>query len=435
MADIGRAGALPCGASAPDTRASHRFGEFAMKALVASIAVALLVSGPLRAEDVWNEQRAVPDEAGSNAQFGSAASLDGSLALFGADGENGSHGAAYFYAKGDSGWTELQRIVADDPNVAEFGYRAMLRDDIAIVTADMSGPNTGQGSAYVFSPDGSGSWVQTQILSLADGTGFDNFGSAIALDGDRLVIGAHGVVFGDNFGQGAAYAFARSSTGFSQIQEIVADDGALNDNFGNSAAMVGDTLFIGANGATVDGAAFEGAVYAYAWDGEQWQQVQKLTEPSGAQFDFFGISLAFDGTTLMVGATESVGSPGSVYVFTNDGTSWVQQQRITVDGINPGAGFGNAIALRDGGALIGADIQTVDGFTSRGAAYLFGFDGSSWTLDHTFTSSDGTTDDFFGLAVDYDGTTALISTQHPNGSQGAAYFYTHDTIFTDGFDG
>ncbi len=405
-----------------------------MKLLAASIAIALLASVPLRAEDVWSEQRTVPAEANGGAQFGSAASLDGSLALIGADGENSSHGAAYFYAKDASGWTELQRVVADDPNVAEFGYRTMLREDVAIVTADMSGPNTGQGSAYVFSPDGSGSWVQTQILSLADGTGFDGFGSAIALDGDRLVIGAHGVVFGDNFGQGAAYAYARSSSGFSQIQEIVADDGALNDNFGNSAAMVGDTLFIGANGATVDGLAFEGAVYAYAWDGEQWQQVQKLTEPSGAQFDYFGISLAFDGTTLMVGATSS-GGTGSVYVFTYDGMNWVQQQQISVDGLNSGANFGNAIALRNGGALIGADIQTVDGFTSRGAAYLFGFDGSSWTLGHTFTSSDGTTDDFFGLAVDYDGSTALISTLHPNSYQGAAYFYTHDTIFTDGFDG
>jgi hypothetical protein len=434
MAEIGRAIALPRGASAPDTPALASTWGFSMKALAASIAVALLVSGPLRAEDVWNEQRAVPDDAGASAQFGSAASLDGSLALLGADGEDSFHGAAYFYAKGDDGWTDLQRITPDDPNAAEFGFRTMLRDDIAIVTADMSGPNTGQGSAYVFSPNGT-TWTQTQILSLADGTGFDNFGSAIALDGDRLVIGAHGVVFGDNFGQGAAYFFTRSASGFTQAQQIIADDGALNDNFGNSAAMVGDTLFIGANGATVDGVALEGAVYAYAFDGEQWQQVQKITESSGAQFDFFGISLAFDGTTLMVGATESGGGPGSVYVFTNDGTSWVQQQRITVDDLVSGANFGNAIALHEDGALISADIQTVDGFTSRGAAYLFKFDGTSWTLGHTFVASDGTTDDFFGAGIDYDGTTALISSPHPNAYQGAAYFYTNDTIFADGFGG
>jgi hypothetical protein len=407
-----------------------------MKALAAACAVALLVSIPLRAQDAWTEQRTVPDDADTGAQFGCAASLDGSLALIGADGENGSHGAAYFYEKSGSAWTVKQRIQPDDPNAAEFGFRAVLRDDVAIVTADMAGPNIGQGAAYVFSPDGAGTWTQTQILSLADGTGFDNFGSAITLDGDRLVIGAHGTVIGgDQFGQGAAYFFARSDSGWSQVQQILADDGALNDNFGNSAAMVGDTLFIGANAATVDSVFAEGAVYVYTYDGQQWNQVQKLTETSGAQFDFFGISLAFDGTTLMVGATESGGGPGSVYVFTNDGTSWVQQQRLTVDDLVPGANFGNAIALHGGGALIGADIQTVDGFTYRGAAYLFKFDGASWTLDHTFISSDGTTDDFFGLATDYDGTTALITTLHPNQMEGAAYFYTNDTLFADGFDG
>src|SRR6185312_7250792 len=119
-----------------------------MKTLVASIAVALLVSVPLHAEDIWNEQRAVPDEAVTNSQFGSAASLDGSLALFGADGENGFRGAAYFYTKGDSGWTELQRITPDDTAASEFGYRVLLRGDLAIVTADQSSPNnhTAQGS-------------------------------------------------------------------------------------------------------------------------------------------------------------------------------------------------------------------------------------------------------------------------------------------------
>ena len=435
MAEIGRAAALPRGGTAPDTRGPSTDLGLDMKALAASIAVALLVSLPLRAEDVWNEQRAVPDEAGANAQFGAAASLDGSLALFGADGEDSFKGAAYFYTKGTSGWTELQRITANDPNVAEFGYRTMLRDDIAIVTADMSGPNTGQGSAYVFSPDGTGSWTQTQILTLPDGTGFDNFGSAIALDGERLVIGAHGVVVSGNLGQGAAHSFARSQNGWAKTQQILADDGAMNDNFGNSAVMANDTLFIGANAATVDGVFAEGAVYVYNYDGQQWNQVQKITEPTGSTFDFFGISLAFDGTTLMVGATESDGSrAGSVYVFTNDGTKWVQQQRLTVDDLVAGANFGNAIALHGDGAVIGADVQTVDGFTSRGSAFLFRFDGASWVLDHTFVSSDGTTDDFFGLAVDYDGSTALISTLHPNGNQGAAYFYTHDTVFSDGFD-
>jgi hypothetical protein len=407
-----------------------------MKALAAASAFAMLVSIPLHAAETWQEQRAVPDEASAGSQFGCAASLDGTLALIGADGENGSHGAAYFYEKSDAGWTEKQRIEPDDPTAAEFGFRTFLKDDVAIVTADMSGPNgnTGQGSGYVFERDDAGTWSQTQILIADDGAGFDNFGSAIALDGDRLVIGAHGAQVGDNFAQGAAYFFQHTDAGWVQAQKILADDGALNDNFGQSAAMVGDTLFIGANGATIDGAAFQGAVYVFHFDGDAWVQVQKLAETEGAMFDYFGLSVAFDGTKLLVGATQS-GSTGAVYAFTNDGSSWVEQQRLTVDDLFSFADFGNAIALHGDDALIASDVQTVDGSTSRGAAYLFHFDGTSWSLDHTFVASDGTTDDFFGNAVAYDGTTALISTLHPNGFEGAAYFYTNDSIFADGFDG
>jgi FG-GAP repeat protein len=407
-----------------------------MKALVASIAVALLVSVPLRAEDVWNEQRAVPDEAGSNAQFGSAASLDGSLALFGADGDNSFRGAAYFYTKGDSGWTELQRITPDDTAAAEFGYRVLLRGDLAIVTADQSSPNgnTAQGSAYVFAPDNTGTWAQTQILLADDGQTFDNFGSTASMDGNTLLIGAHGATVGANAAQGAAYLFANHSGTFSQTGKVVADDGVAFDNFGITTAIAGDTLFVGAATAAIGGHNGQGAVYAYHLDNGIATQTQKLVSDDGAANDNFGLSLAFDGTTLMVGAIFS-GGTGAVYVFTNDGTSWQQQQRLSIAGISQFSYFGNAIALRDGKALIGADGQNVGTDTTVGAAYLFGFDGTSWVQQHTFLASDGTTDDFFGLAVDYDGTTALISTLHPNGNQGAAYFYTHDTIFTNGFDG
>ena len=436
MAEIGRAAALPRGGTAPDTRGPSTDLGLDMKALAASIAVALLVSLPLRAEDVWNEQRAVPDEAGANAQFGAAASLDGSLALFGADGEDSFKGAAYFYTKGAGGWTELQRITPDDTTAAEFGYRVLLRGDLAIVTADQSSPNnnTAQGSAYVFAPDNTGTWLQTQILLADDGQTFDNFGSTASMDGNTLVIGAHGATVGPNAAQGAAYLFANHSGNFSQSGKVVADDGVAFDNFGITTAIVGDTLFVGAATAQIGSNFGQGAVYAYHLDNGTWTQQQKLVADDGASGDNFGLSLAFDGSTLMVGSIFS-GGTGAVYVFTNDGTGWQQQQRLSVDGISQYSFFGNAIALHGGEALIGADGQNVGTDTTVGAAYLFRFDGASWVQAHTFLSSDGTTDDFFGLAVDYDGSTALISTLHPNGNQGAAYFYTHDTIFTDGFDG
>ncbi|HJT98903.1 MAG TPA: hypothetical protein VJ696_11360 [Rhodanobacteraceae bacterium] len=407
-----------------------------MKALAASLAFALTISMPLRAEDAWTEQRTQPDEGTPGGHFGSAASLDGALALIGASGEDSSHGSAYFFAKGDAGWTELQRITPDDPSASEFGYRTLLHGDIAIVTADSSSPNgnAAQGSAYVFAPDDEGTWSQTQILLADDGGLFDSFGSAVSLDGDTLVIGAHGATVGENAAQGAAYIFTNDGGTWTQSGKVVADDGIAFDNLGMATALVGDTLFVGASAAKVGDNFGQGAVYAYHFDGATWTQTQKLLADDGAGGDSFGISLAFDGTTLLVGATGSA-TVGAVYAFTNDGGDWVQRQRFSVDGLNAFANFGNAIALHDGTALVGCDIETVDGFTSRGAAYLFGFDGTNWVEGHRFISSDGTTDDFFGLALDYDGTTALISTLHPDNDMGAAYFYTNDTVFADGFDG
>jgi hypothetical protein len=409
-----------------------------MKALAASsLAVVLLsVCLPSRAADTWVEQRTVPDEAPPGAQFGSAAALDGSLALIGADGEDSFHGAAYLYARGEGGWTELQRIAADDPAASEFGFRVLLRDDVAIVTADSSSPGgtAAQGSAYVFVPDDTGTWSQTQILLADNGGLFDNFGSALALDGGTLVIGAHGATVGENAAQGGVYLFSNEAGSWTQTTELVADDGAAFDNFGNSAALVGDALFVGANNVAIGGNFGQGAVYAYAFDGAKWVQTQKIVADDGAGGDNFGISLAFDGSTLLVGAPGS-GGTGAVYAFANEGGGWTQRQRIVAGDLAAGDNFGSAIAIDAGRALIGADVQTVDGATSRGSAYLFDLVGDTWIEDHKFVSSDGTVDDFFGLAVALEGDTALISTLHPNSNQGAAYFYTNDAIFADGFDG
>jgi hypothetical protein len=383
------------------------FGVVSML-LAAASTVAQLHAGT---DGLWTEQETTATDATDGTQFGSAASLDGALALIGADGGPGARGAAYFFSKSDGGWSQLQKITPDDAGSGdEFGYRVKLRDDLAIVTSFSATVNnrTSQGAAYLFAPD-AGTWTQAQKLVADDGRTFDNFGASIALDGSNLTIGANGATIGSNAAQGAAYVFTSDGTTWSQAQKVIADDGQAFDNYG------------------------EGAVYAYKFDGTTWTQTQKIVGSNGAAFMGFGFALAFDGTTLMVGATGSGGS-GAVYVFTNEAETWTEQQRVVADDLGSGDNFGNAISIHGSSALIGADIQTVDGNTSRGAAYFFNYDGAGWTQGHKFIASDGATDDFFGLAIDYDGGTALISTLHPNANAGAAYFYTNDVLFANGFD-
>jgi len=179
-------------------------------------------------------------------------------------------------------------------------------------------------------------------------------------------------------------------------------------------------------------------VYVYTESGGTWTQTQRLTASDGAANDSFGMGLAFDGTTLIVGATSNDGI-GAAYVFTESGGTWSEVQKLVPDDGASGDYFGNAISISGSRALIGADIATIDGNTSRGAVYLFTATAGGWVQSHKFIASDGATDDFFGAALALDGNTALISTPHPiidgNAWQGAAYFFADDTIFGDGFDG
>src|SRR5262249_19644347 len=117
---------------------------------------------------------------------------------------------------------------------------------------------------------------------------------------------------------------------------------------------------------------------------------------------------------------------GAAYIFTRSAGMLVQNQKLIA---SDGASFdnlGNAVALSGNRALIGADVSTVDGHTSQGKAYLFTASAGTWAQAEIFTSTDGTTDDFFGAALALKPGTALIATPHPvingNSWQGAAYF-------------
>jgi hypothetical protein len=392
-------------------------------------------------DDAWSEQKVVASDGRTNTYFGTAAAVSGSFALIGAYGDHGDRGAAYIETRTGSIWTEMQKIVADDSLAGDnFGYRVAIQPDSIFVTAFNAtiGTNTAQGAAYVFA-NGSGSWTQAQKLTADDGAMFDNFGQAIAVDGDVLVIGANGATIGDQGAQGAAYVFTNDGSGWVQQQKLIADDGDTVDNFGVSAAIKDGTILIGSPYAAVDGHANQGAVYMFTQSGSGWTQVQKFSASDGAANDSFGMSMSLDGTTLVVGATQTDGH-GAAYVFNVDGTggTWTETQKLVADDAGSNDNFGDAIGLSGSEVLIAADVSTVDGNTSRGAGYLFSLTGGTWVQAHKFVASDGTTDDFLGAAAAYDGDTVILSSPHPvidgHTWEGAAYFYSRDTLFESGFD-
>ena len=153
-------------------------------------------------------------------------------------------------------------------------------------------------------------------------------GGAIAIDTDTLVVGARKL----NSNTGAAYVFTRSGTSWSQQAKLTGSDITTNDLFGWSVDISGDTIVVGAKDKSSGSTTNVGAVYVFTRSGTSWSQQAKLTPSSVSQMQLFGQSVAISGDTIVVGAegeTNSSGSQaGSVYVFTRSGTSRSQQANL-----------------------------------------------------------------------------------------------------------
>ena len=209
-----------------------------------------------------------------------------------------------------------------------FGWSVSVSGDVAVIGACTSdGPDVGNegsmgtdysGSAYVFTRQNNGNWVQRQKLEASDATARDYFGYSVSVSGDMLVVGAIG---DDDNGtnSGSAYVFARQANGsWRQHQKIVASDGTQEAHFGRSVAVSGFTAVIGADGG-LSGGAVTGSAYVFARQVDaSWAEQQNLHASDGAADDFFGNSVSISGETAFVGAFGAVDSgpeSGSAYIF------------------------------------------------------------------------------------------------------------------------
>ena len=139
------------------------------------------------------------------------------------------------------------------------------------------------------------------------------------MNGDTAVVGALNKTTGANTKQGAAYVFTRSGMVWAQQQELTAADGTVNDEFGNTVAVNGDTIIVGALGKTVGANVGQGAAYIFARSGTVWTQQQELTAPDGSTNDLMGVSVSVSGDIAVIGAFGQVSLHGAAYVFTRSG--------------------------------------------------------------------------------------------------------------------
>ena len=429
--------------------------------LLAAVSVVWASAGP----EIEVVKRIASDpgaDPGGGDLFGRSVAVSGDTAIAGAASEDGGAGeplsgagAAYIYQRdlgGGNNWGEVKKLTASDAEpVDAFGNSVAISGDTAVVGAAQEGdplavPNLFRaGAAYVFDRDQGGTdlWGQVKKLVASDTQGSDFFGISVAISGDTVVVGAN---FEDEKGgnAGAAYIFQRdndSPDNWGQVKKLTASDGTSGDRFGTSVAISGDTAVVGAifeDGGAGNPILTAGAAYVFQRDEDgtdNWGEVKKLTASNAGAEDRFGISVAINGDTAVVGAhfEDTGGSDaGAAYVFERDedGTdNWGEVKLITASDAAGGDEFGFSVAVSGDNAVVGAFRDDHSSLTAPGSAYVFqrnlgGAD--NWGQGHKLTASDAGAIDEFGTSVAVSGDTAVAGAPNEDGAflnTGAFYVF------------
>ncbi len=379
----------------------------------------------------WTEeQKLLPSDGEPMDYFGYfSVSIDGDTAIIGSvlDDDQGSNsGSAYVFTRTGTTWTQTQKILASDGAQGDtFGWSIALDNDTALIAADQEF-NQGCGKVYVFTRTGV-VWTQQAILLPPNGSSGDRFGYKVTIDGDTALIGA---IYDDEQGTdaGAAYVFTRAGTTWSLQQKLLASDGAAGDYFGVCVSLEHDTAFIGAHwddDVVVD----SGSVYVFTRNGTTWTQTQKILAPDGDIGDRFGIYVSLSGDSVLIGANrddDNGNDAGAAYIYTRSGTTWTQQAKLLASDGAADDWLGVYASLSGDTALIGAGNHDDLGLNS-GAAYVFTRTGTTWTQQQKLLASDGWAGDQFGFCVAFDDNTAIIGAygddDHGTDS-GSAYVFT-----------
>jgi hypothetical protein len=374
---------------------------------------------------------------------------------------------------------EISYIKASNTGASDnFGSPVAIDGDTLVVGAKFedssaSGINgadndalSSAGAVYVFVRSGD-RWAQQAYIKASNPGSGDSFGTALALVGNTLVVGAPREasaavgIGGDESnnqasGAGAVYVFVRQGTTWTQQAYIKASNTGANDNFGAAVALTGegswfssessgDLLAVGAFGegsrATgIDGdqadnsAPISGAVYVFRRQGTTWTQDAYIKASNAERSDLFGTSVALSGDTLAVGAAaEASGArgvnadpadntalnAGAAYVFRRSGGKWAQDAYLKASNAEAGDQFGATLALSGDLLVVGAAPeassargvnadQADNRFAGAGAVYVFRRDRTAWQQEAYLKASNTGLGDGFGAALALSGSTLVV---------------------------
>ena len=368
----------------------------------------------------WGQQATLPTSIwGAGDDFGAAIAITGATLAVGVPGDSQGCwfdcGSVRLFTRNGTQWKE-QAVIRpfESKHGAVFGTAVAVTAGTLAVGAPAESNN---GAAYVFSLV-DGHWYQSVRLVTAAPGWAHEFGQAVALSGDTLVVGSPGedtavppsgrAPSNGWKGGGAVYVFVRKAATWIPQAHLKASNAGFSDDFGRSVSIAGDTLVVGAYHEDGGGAGVgadetdnsqpqAGAVYVFVRKAGVWSQQAYLKADTPHEFDEFGASVAIDGDSLVVGAPRegSGGSgingtvpaqgkhgSGAAYQFHRTGTTWSQEAHLKAAYPDPLDMFGRSVARSGAFVAVGAwgessaaagvgGDQEDNSMSQSGAAYVF----------------------------------------------------------------
>ena len=227
----------------------------------------------------------------------------------------------------------------------------------------------------------------------------EEFGVSVSVFDDVLVVGDSE----DDeraIDAGAAYIYRHTPHGWQQEAKLVASNGAAEDGFGGSVSVSGDRIIVGSC-RNDEGAQDAGAAFVFKREGSTWVEEARLTATDPTTQAFFACSVAISGDAVAIGAVNA----GATYVFRRVEATWVQEAKLTPIDKETAEHFVHAVAMSNDAVLMG--VSSVLGGELTRAGYVFRRNGMSWEQEGKLTASDHAPLDY-GCSVALDGDVAAI---------------------------
>jgi hypothetical protein len=401
---------------------STRFVVFVLMVFLAMSAG--IVTAAAKEQGKGVEVRLTASDAAAGAEFGRSVAMDGDLVAVGAGGD-GSVGAVYLYKRQGRQYLEEAKLVSPDAALdahPEFGRTVAIQGNTVFVGARFAqaGNLERAGAVYVFRKHGNSWQFQEKIISPVP-EDEDNFGRALAIQGNLLVVTARK----SSLEEGAAYIYVYKGGRWINQASLTASDPTAKAYFGQSVDIQGDLIAIGARNANPNGA---GAFYLFRKSGDGWEEMAKMAAPNGKKDDQFGFTIAMSGNDIVVGARRADPSgltdAGAAYVYSVKGNSVKLVANLTADDAIAGDEFGQSVAFAGDVIAVGVWKDDIGTNADQGSIYLFRRAGNRWIETGKLTASDGVAGDQFGYSLAGFGNRLVTGAHFADAKAGAAYVLT-----------